>query len=89
MPKIKVYLNGTDKNPFEKMGLLQNPFPQLAEAESNEAIFRLQKLGGPPIPKNEAEKYIRETLTGFSQEFVDLCVKNFEVGKYVEFTVTW
>jgi hypothetical protein len=67
--KITVALNGTDKNPFEQYGVTQNPFPQIAEYEYAPACLRLQKLGGLPIPQNNAEQYIRETLKGFSEEF--------------------
>ncbi len=87
--KLKVELNGTDKNPYEQMGLTQNPFPQTGKAEWDEACLRIQKLGGPPIPADRAEAYIRETLAGFTQEFVELCVRNYKPGIYVKFYVTF
>ena len=83
---IKVSLNGTNSNPFHAFGLTQNPFPQIAEHEYAGACLRLQKLGGDPIPNVE---YIRETLKGFSEEFVELCCKQFVPGKYVTFDVEW
>jgi hypothetical protein len=89
MPSIIVSLNGTDTNPFHKYGLTQNPFGQLNTAETDDAERRLNSLGGDPIPAENAEGYIREKLTGFSPEFVDLCVKYFRAGKMVKFKVKW
>ena len=89
MPTIVVSLNGTDQNPFEKMGLKQNPFGQLNKAETDAAERALNNLGADPIPHDNAEAYIREKLTGFSPELVDLCVKQFRPGKIVKFKVKW
>lgn len=85
--KLKVELNGTVLNPFEQMGLTQNPFPQIADARYSAACLRLQSLAGKPIPHANAEEYIRTILTGFTKEFVDMCVAKFEPGKRVRFTV--
>jgi hypothetical protein len=85
--KFKVALNGTDTNPWLKFGLTQNPFPQLGKYEYDRACLQMQKLGGPSIPHEWAEQYIREILKGFSEEFVDLCVRQFKPGEYVEFDV--
>lgn len=81
--KLRVRLNGTDKNPFHMYGLKQNPFPQIAKYEYVAHIMHLQKLGADPIPNVE---YIRKHLEGWKPEFVELCVKNFVPGKMVEFT---
>ena len=89
MPTIVVSLNGTDTNPFEKMGLTQNPYGQLNKAETDEGERRLNNLGADPIPTENAEAYIREKLAGFSPEFVDLCVKLYRPGKMVKFKVKW
>lgn len=35
MPTLKISLNGTDSNPWHKLGLTQNPFPQLARYETD------------------------------------------------------
>lgn len=83
---LRVQLNGTAVNPYHKWGLTQNPFPQLGTAETNAACLRLQSLGGDPIPN---EQHIRDTLRGFSDEFVELCVQNFKPGEYVSFIATW
>ena len=82
--KLKVALNGTDTNPYMKMGFTQNPFPQVAKAELMHAMNQLNKLAAEPIPDT---RYIRETLKGWSEEFVDLCVQKFKKGQYIEFTV--
>lgn len=82
--QFTVRLNGTDENPFHKFGMTQNPFPQVARYEYTRHLLRLQKLGGDPIPDTD---YIRRTLTGFSEEFVDLCCTRFKKGEMVEFEV--
>lgn len=87
--KLKVALNGTDKNPFTIYGVSQNPFPQIAKREYQARIMNMQKLGGPPIPKDNAEHYIRETLNGWSQEFIELCVSKYRPGEYVKFEVNF
>lgn len=85
--KLKVELNGTDENPFHKMGLTQNPFPQLAKAEHDSACLKLQSLAGDPIPNTD---YIRERLKDhFSDEFIELCCEEFKPGEFVKFYVTW
>jgi hypothetical protein len=89
MPTIVVSLNGTDQNPFNKLGLTQNPFGQVNKSETDEAERVLNSLGADPIPTENAETYIREKLQGFSPEFVDLCVKQFRPGKIVKFKVKW
>lgn len=86
---IKVSLNGTAENPYLKFGLTQNPFPQIPRAEYASHLLTLQSLGGPPIPLNGHEDYIRAVLAGWSREFVDLVVSKFEPGKYVKFEVSF
>lgn len=86
---LKVQLNGTSENPWLAMGFTQNPFPQIAKAELMPAMNQLNKLGGPPIPHDRAEAYIRETLKGWSEEFVAGCVARFKPGKVAKFEVTF
>ncbi len=86
---LRVALNGTDVNPVLRLGLRQNPFPQTASRETDEACQGLQSLGGNPIPHDKAEQVIRKALVGFSEEFVRLCVLNFRPGEYREFSVEW
>lgn len=85
--KLRVVLNGTDVNPFHKMGLRCNPFPQIAKAEYEAACIRMQELGGDPIPKDRPHEYIRERLDGFDPEFVELCCKSYRPGEMVRFMV--
>jgi hypothetical protein len=87
--KIHVDLNGTVTNPFHKWGLTQNPFLHSPKMEYDGACRQLASLGGDPIPHNAAEGYIRKCLTGFSPEFVDLCVAQFRPGEMVRFEVFW
>lgn len=82
--KFKVQLNGTNENPYHKFGLSQNPFPQLAKYEYTHWILQAQKLGGDPIPNTQ---YIRDTLKGFTNEFIELCCKKYVLGEYVTFEV--
>lgn len=85
--KLRVVLNGTDTNPHHKWGLTQNPFPQLGMAQHDAACLRLQSLGGDPIPNVE---YIREKLKDyFTDEFIDLCCREFKPGEMVKFHVHW
>ncbi len=84
---ITVNLNGTDENPFHKLGLSQNPFPQVATHGMTSHVVHLQALGADPIPDTD---YIRKHLDGrCSQELIDLCCKNFVKGKMVTFDITF
>lgn len=81
---MRVALNGTQENPYHKLGLTQNPFPQIAKHEWVGAERRLQSLGGDPIPNTD---HIRKVLLGFSPEFIELCCSQFKPGLYVTFDV--
>ena len=88
MAKLRVRLNGTGTNPFEKMGLTQNPFPQLARAECMAGETALNRLAAEPIPHNRYEEHIRAVLRGVvSEELAQLCVDRFEPGIIAQFTV--
>jgi hypothetical protein len=84
--KLIVRLNGTSENPWHKMGLTQNPFPQIARAEYDRHCLHLAALDGDPIPNTD---YIRSHLKGWPDEFVDLCCSQFKKGEQVEFEVHW
>jgi hypothetical protein len=87
MPTITVRINGTDENPFHRMGLTQNPFPQLARMETDRQVLRVQALGGDPVPDAD---YVRTFLAGYcSDEFIELCASRFKRGLMVEFDVSW
>jgi hypothetical protein len=83
---IQIRLNGTNENPYHRLGLTCNPFPQLAISEYAAAERALQSLGADPIPD---EQYIRDTLEAFPKEFVDLCVEKYKPGEMVDFLVTF
>lgn len=84
--KMTVRLNGTDENPWLRMGLTQNPIPQLGKYEYDRWCLHLQKLGADPIPDTD---YIRNHLRGYTDELVDLCCRQFKKGEMVEFDVYW
>jgi hypothetical protein len=86
MPTIKVRLNGTNKNSWHKMGLKQNPFPQLGKAEYDAGERQINSLDGDPI---KDANDIRQRLKGFSEEFIEGCVARFKPGKRVEFLVNF
>ena len=85
--QLRVALNGTNENPWIKYGLTQNPFPQTAKMEHDDACLRLQALSGEPI-KNMDQ--IRKQLDGyFSPEFIELCCEKFAPGYMIKFLVEW
>lgn len=86
---VQFTINGSDTNPWHRMGLKQNPFPQIGLAEYDAGCRALNKLGGDPIPPEEAEAYIRKTLQGFAPDFVDRAVASYRAGAivHVEFQV--
>ena len=86
MPRVKVVLNGTNSNPYHRLGLEFNPIPQLPRAEYTQGCLQIQKLAGPPIPDTA---YIRETLKGFSEEFIQGCCDRFRPGERVAFDITF
>ena len=82
---VKVRLNGTSENSYKKLyGLKQNPFPQIATAESSALDWLINNLAAEPISD---EAHLRERLTGAHPEFVELCVKHFKPGERTEFTI--
>jgi hypothetical protein len=83
---LVVELNGTDENPYHRLGLTQNPFPQIAEYGLAGLCLKLQSLGGDPVPD---ETHIRGVLAGWGKDFVDLCCVQFKRGEYVRFTVSF
>jgi hypothetical protein len=82
---LKVVINGTDVNPYEKMGLRQNPFPQIPKAELDSAMVQLNRLAAEPI-KDAGQ--IRAILQGWTPEFIELCIRQFKPGVMVTFSVT-
>jgi hypothetical protein len=81
-----VKLNGTNENPWHRMNLTQNPFPQIPRAELMAAMTQLASLDGDPLTGPDD---IRSRLTGWSDEFIELCVAKFKPGELVEFSITF
>lgn len=86
MPRLTVRINGTGENPWHRMGLTQNPFPQLGKAEWTRAEMMVNSLNGDPV---RSAGDIRARLPGFSQEFIDGCIARWRPGERVEFIVEW
>ncbi len=84
--KFEVSLNGTDSNPFTKLGLTQNPFPAIPKGGYEVVNTTLADLGSRPIKDSED---IRCRLRGWSEEFIELCISNFVLGKITKFTVEY
>lgn len=84
--RITVRLNGTATNPYHRMGLTRNPFPQIGLAEYDAAERALAALAADPIPDTD---HIRRVLAGFSPEFVDVCCLKYRPGEMVVFAVTF
>ena len=77
-------LNGTDENPYLRLGLKANPFPQIPKAEASGANAILQDLDANPI-LNEAD--LRKRLQGCTPEFVNVCLQNYKKGNMVTFII--
>jgi hypothetical protein len=82
--QLKVKLNGTNTNPWFRMGVRQNPFPQHPRAELMRAMKQLNSLDGEPL---KGPDDIRERLAGWSEEFIELCIQQFKPGERVKFMV--
>ena len=85
--QIAVALNGTKSNPYHQYGVRFNPFPQTGNRALANAEMRLNELGGDPIDPDTYKEYIREKLYDFSEEFIELCIRNYKPGEYVRFLV--
>jgi hypothetical protein len=82
--KMIVTLNGTDVNPWHRYGLRQNPFPQIARAELNQAMQQLASLDAEPL---RTKQDIRDRLPGWTDEFIDVCCSQFVSDLRVRFEV--
>ena len=83
---INVTINGTDTNPWRRLGLKQNPFPQTGIAEFAAGERQLASLDGDPVTGPDD---IRKRLAGCSQELVNLCIANWRPGQRVKFQITF
>lgn len=82
--KATVTLNGTSENPYHKMGLKQNPFPQIGEHQWDGFDRLLNNLEAEPI---RDVAHLRERLKGCSEEFIEMCVMQFKPGETVKFDI--
>ena len=86
--KVRVRLNGTDTNPYERLGLQANPFPAIPKAEYGYANSVLREMDAQPFPTWEAmEAFLRRHQT--TEEFIAVCKKEYRPGERVEFVVEW
>lgn len=89
MPKIDFtfQVNCTDKNPFGRLGLRCNPFPQHGKMELDRVDRAFNSLGGEPVKSPDD---IRQRLKGaVSDEVIDLVVANYyKPGELVKAAVT-
>jgi hypothetical protein len=81
-----VTINGTGVNPWHRLGLRCNPFPQIGRAETDAAERQVASLDGDPVT---GEADIRARLAGFTPEFIDGIVAQWRPGERVRFTVTF
>jgi hypothetical protein len=82
--RVTVRLNGTEVNPYHKLGLIGNPFPAIPKAEFATANRLLANLASEPITSLED---LETRLEGCSEEFIAGCKERYEPGKMVEFVV--
>ena len=84
--KMVVTINGTFQNPWTKMNLTRNPFPQLPYAELQGAMMQLNSLDADPIPADNFEAEIDRRLEGWSEEFRDACKSMYKPGQRTRFS---
>lgn len=89
--KVLISLNGTDKNPYTKMGFKRNPFPAIPDARYaavNDALARLgsECLTGP----DDIRRILAPVVAGKSgDQLVEHCCERFKLGSLVTFHVTF
>lgn len=84
--KVKIVLNGTDENPYLKLGFTQNPFPAIPKDEFAVANRIVADLEANPI-KDEID--LRKRLQGCTEEFINGCILRFKKGMKVTFEIEW
>lgn len=83
---VKVTLNGGPTNVWLRWQLTANPFPAIPKAEFAVANRMLRELDSDPLTSVDD---IRRILSGCSEEFIELCCREFVAGKRISFGVSW
>lgn len=84
--RVTITLNGTDTNPWEKLGLKQNPFPAIPKAEYGIANAFIAELDSKPIERAwDLESRCKGALC--SEEFMAMCLARYQPGERVRFTI--
>lgn len=86
MRLVTIAINGTDQNPWHKIGMVRNPFPQLGRTEYGAFEAAVNSLDGDPITHPQE---IRRRLHGFNEDFIRGCVARYKPGHRVKFTVAF
>jgi hypothetical protein len=84
--ELNVTINGTDMNPWHRLGLRQNPFPQIGKAEYAAGERKLASLDGDPVRTADD---IRERLAGFDPQFVEGVIQRWQPGHRVRFKIVF
>jgi hypothetical protein len=84
--RFVVTLNGTSENPYLRLGLRQNPFPQVGRMEYSRVNHSLARLAAEPMPTvDDLRRVLREL--GSTDEFRALCLTQYRPGEVVEFEI--
>jgi hypothetical protein len=84
--ELNVTINGTDMNPWHRLGLRQNPFPQTGKAEYAAGERQLASLDGDPVRTADD---IRQRLAGFDPEFIEGVIQRWQPGRRVRFKIVF
>jgi|SRR5215510_15540392 len=86
--QLRVTINGTDVNPYEKLGLKQNPFSQLGKMEYDFICRKLNLLEATPMKSaDELRAWLQKERC--TKEFIDLCVQHYRKGQTTRFYITF
>lgn len=83
---MTVTINGTDSNRWNRLGMTQNPFPQLGKSEYDIGEMQIASLDADPVTGPDD---IRQRLRGFSDEFIEGCISRYTPGERVRFTISF
>jgi len=86
---LRVTINGTDVNPYHKLGLKQNPLPQLGKAEYDYICQKLNLLEATPMKSKEELRAWLKKEGCHDGQFVDLCLQHYERGKRTRFYISF